>query len=152
MMQGQEKNPLKEQPTRKRSDDTILKEMNVHKERIIRLQDNYADGHIDTQTFQETSNRYQQQLQLLEKEKREISDNESTYQKYLKNGIDLLTDIKRFYNEGDYVVKHAILGSMFPGKLFFEKNNCRTTGLNEALRLILNTSKIQRKKKRTTLQ
>ena len=48
------------------------------------MQDNYADSHIDTQTFQDTSNRYKPQLQLLEKEKGGISDNESTYQKYLK--------------------------------------------------------------------
>ncbi len=74
------------------------------------------------------------------------------YQKYLKNGIDLLTDIKRFYSKGDYSVKQVILSSIFPEKLFLDKNNCRTTRLNEAPSDNKYQQGFQRNKKRTTPQ
>ncbi len=86
----------KEKAPRKKSDDTIIKEITINQEHIKRLQDGYADGVIDAKTFQETSSRYKQQILLLEKEKSEEASNQSTYHQYLKNGIDLLSDVKSF--------------------------------------------------------
>lgn len=56
--------------------------------------------------------------------------------KYCRWGLTLLTHLPIFYERASAAVKKKILGSIFTGKLIFENENYRTTGLNEAVALI----------------
>jgi site-specific DNA recombinase len=59
----------------------------------------------------------------------------------MKKGVDLLSNISVFYQKADAATKKKVLCSIFPENLFFSKEKSRTPRINEAVRLILNTSK-----------
>ncbi len=68
------------------------------------------------------------------------------YSKYMKYGVTLISNLSEYYSLSDLKAKKIILGSIFPEKLKFSKKNYRTTKLNDAFRLIVNTTKDLRKK------
>jgi site-specific DNA recombinase len=133
---------LSEETTiRKRPVDKIENEISQLKIRMNKLEDGFADGHISADVLNNTSGRYRQQIETLKKEMEFNKDDLSLYQQYLGNAVDLLSDIALFYQKADIAVKRKLLGSIFPNNLFFSKEKSRTARINEAVRLILNTSK-----------
>jgi len=52
-------------------------------------------------------------------------------------GMHVLSHVDVYFQQGSIELKQKILGSIFPGKLVFEKGKYRTSGLNPALALIL---------------
>jgi hypothetical protein len=85
--------------------------------------------------------RYRLEIKSLMQELEYNKEDHSLYHQYMKAGIDLLSNIKQFYFNSDASIKRNLLCSIFPEKLFFSKEKSRTPRLNEAVRLILSTSK-----------
>ena len=56
--------------------------------------------------------------------------------KYCRYGISILSDLDVYYQEAMPAVQKKLLGSIFPGKLVFERGKYRTTELNKAVELI----------------
>ena len=56
--------------------------------------------------------------------------------KYCRYGMSLLGNLGFHYQQSSPYVRKKLLGSIFTGKLVFEKGNYPTTGLNEAVALI----------------
>ena len=52
-------------------------------------------------------------------------------------GMNVLSHMDVYFQQGSVELKQKMLGSIFPGKLVFEKGKYRTSGLNPALALIL---------------
>jgi len=75
-------------------------------------------------------------LRLLKREKIDI-----VYSEFLKSGINLITNLKKFYLSADVTSPLRILGSIFPEKLVLEENKSRTPKINEAVLLLLGTVK-----------
>jgi len=72
----------------------------------------------------------------------ETIENQSTqtdYKKFLKSGINLLTNLKKYYVSTDLTSRMRLLSSIFPEKLIFEETKSRTPKINEAVRLMLAT-------------
>ncbi len=126
---------------KKRPKDKIEYEISQLKIRINKLEDGFADGHIGADVLNNTSSRYRQEIEALKKETEFNKHDLSLYQQYLSTAVDLLSDIASFYQKADIFAKRKLLGSIFPENLFFSKEKSRTARLNEAVRLILNTSK-----------
>lgn len=106
-----------------------------------KLEDGFADGHISADVLNNTSSRYRREIDTLKKEIEFNKHDLSLYQQCLGTAVDLLSDIALFYQKADISVKRKLLGSIFPENLFFSKEKSRTARINEAVRLILNTSK-----------
>jgi site-specific DNA recombinase len=126
---------------RKRPVDKIENEISQLKIRMNKLEDGFADGHISADVLNNTSGRYRQDIEILKKEIEFNKKDLSLYQQYLSTAVDLLSNIALFYQKADITVRRKMLGSIFPGNLFFSKEKSRTARINEAVRLILNTSK-----------
>lgn len=50
--------------------------------------------------------------------------------------VKLLNKLDAAYEESDVEIKQRVIGSIFPEKLVYENNKCRTPRLNEAVKLI----------------
>jgi site-specific DNA recombinase len=72
------------------------------------------------------------------------------YKDWLKKGVDLLSNFKKHYQHSNVEQKQQLLGSIFPEKLDFDGNKCRTIRINEVLgHILLIDNKIKSKKKGT---
>ncbi len=56
----------------------------------------------------------------------------------VKAGLHLLENLDQFYASCDIDGKRMLLGSLFTDKLVLGKNECRTAGMNEVLKLLTN--------------
>jgi site-specific DNA recombinase len=117
--------------------------------RINKLQDLYVDGGIDKDTYDQTMLRYN----IDKTEKTALLENFNTdnteYEDWIKNGIDILVNFKKHYQHSDVAQKQQLLGSIFPEKIDFDGSQCRTTRINEVLaHILLIDSKVKSKKKR----
>jgi site-specific DNA recombinase len=68
---------------------------------------------------------------------RQIRSVKRNFEKYLESGINLLTNLNKFYHSADIDIKQQLIGSIFPEKLVFAGGKVRTARINEVLRLIL---------------
>ena len=63
-------------------------------------------------------------------------DSKSNFQKYLDFSFALLANIDRYLDEASLEIKQKMLGSIFPEKLIFEGNKCRTARPTPLLNLL----------------
>ena len=116
-------------------------------ERIEKLQDLYVDGKIEQNQYNETMSRYNNQKRGLNDNLNNIKLQNSEYLGWLKNGVDALSNLRTHYNKSMIREKQQIISSIFPEKFEFDGIKCRTTRINDVLRLILQIDKgLQNKK------
>ena len=130
-----------EDSIKKRPSEKIEQEILRLEQRLQKIQDTYADNEIDLETFIQTSDRYKSRILSLRKELESNSNDKSLYEKYFTNGIDLLSNLTEFFEKANPERKRKILCSTFPENLYFGREKNRTPRINEAILLILNTSK-----------
>ena len=111
-----------------------IEETNV---RIEKLQDLLVDGKIDSNQYSETMTRYSNQKQLLVEEIERLKKVDSDYIKWLKNGVDALSNLKNHYLNSAIREKQQLISSIFPEKFEFNGKKCRTTRINDVLRYML---------------
>jgi site-specific DNA recombinase len=111
-----------------------VKETNV---RIEKLQDLLVDGKIDSNQYSETMSRYSNQKQSLVEEIERLKKVDSDYIKWLKNGVDALSNLKSHYLNSTIRDKQQLISSIFPEKFEFDGKKCRTTRINDVLRYML---------------
>ncbi|WP_338357252.1 hypothetical protein [Yeosuana marina] len=117
-------------------------------QKLIKLQDLFIDGELDRNEFHQAKNRYENLLNEL-KEKEEAQKKKSEILKIYKQGFKKLESIDLQFIESDIENKRRLLGSMFPEKFQFEKNEVRTADINPLLLKISSINKgLQRNKKR----
>ena len=104
---------------KRRSEETISQEILIYQNRITNLQDDYADRKISLEDCQTSIDRYRQKIQALQPETRENKTTQSRYSEFLKSGINLITNLKRFYLLANVTSRIRIPGSIFSEKLIF---------------------------------
>ena len=106
--------------------------------KIERVDEKYIDDGLDKETYK----------RLLSKYKKEISDLQSqilgdtiptTNKNEIENGLGLLTNLRKFYDEASIEIKQKLISSIFPEKLIYQKKTYRTTKPSEILRLLYAT-------------
>jgi len=132
---------------RRKSKDTLQKEVEELEKKLENLDNKFAGDAIDTDTYYRLYGKFNQQLQLLKSELDEERSENAEYNKYLKSGINLLSDLKGYYGKADVNGRKKLLGSIFPENLQLSKSGSRTVRINEALRLMLAVDKGCSKKK-----
>ncbi|WP_394330380.1 recombinase family protein [Siansivirga zeaxanthinifaciens] len=117
-------------------------------ERLEKLQDLFIDGKIDSNDYQKAKIRYETTFnELKDKEKQQTNQNEilNTY----RNGLNKLESIDNLFINSDIDRKRKLIGSIFPKKFQFEKNEVRTADVNPILLKITSVNKgLQGNKKR----
>ncbi len=120
-------------------------------QRLENLQDLLVDGKINPDSFSEAHNRYNLNREEILDKIKELKTTNSQYKIWLKKGIHLLKNLKEHYKNSSVNEKQKLISSIFPENLFFEEKKCRTTRINEVLRLILQIDNDLGNKKRGQL-
>ena len=116
----------------------ILKEnISTQKERLENLQDMLMDGKLSLSDYNSMRGRVDKANSIMEMELAEIRSVKSSWEKFLNQGVHIITNMSEFYRKTDLKGKEQFLSSIFPEKLEIYKNKCRTNRINEVLRLIL---------------
>lgn len=136
----------KKQNTIKRVTDEIDK-LNA---RISKARDLLLSDAIDSKEYKEIKSECENKIIRLEAELTDKSDqqnNSRTISKLLDSAVHALSRLDTLYKEGDIRKKREIISSIFPEKICFDGNECRTFRVNEAARfMFLINSNLQNKK------
>lgn len=73
----------------------------------------------------------------LEGEIATLKETDSTYQLFLKNGFDLLRDMRSSFKNYSPEVKQKVIGSIFPEKMIFDGLKVRTARINEVVAVLM---------------
>lgn len=109
-------------------------------DKLVKLQDLLVDGSIERNDYTEAKKRYEDRLmELKEKEsqQKETNDIPKTY----NQGLKKLESIDSQFIEANIDHKRKLLGSIFPEKFQFEKNEVRTADINPILLKIASINK-----------
>ena len=117
--------------------DQLSKILNDTNSRIEKLQDLFVDGKIEPQEYSDAMSRYKIQINNLKYEIDNLKKVDGDYLKWLKNGVDALSNLKTHYSNSAIRDKQQLLSSIFPEKFIFDGKKCRTTRINDVLRFIL---------------
>lgn len=126
----------------------IIAEINRNIERIDHAQKLMLDGQLDITEYRTIKQKFEAVIKQLEAEIKPQVSTTRDYKQYLDFGFNLLQNIDRVYVSGNTQLKSQILSSILAEKLVFEEKTYRTLVYNEALSLILNTSKALDKNKK----
>ncbi len=99
---------------RKKSKETLQKEVEELEKKLENLDNKFAADALDIDTYYRLYGKFNQQLQLLKSELDEKRSENAEYTKYLKSGINLLADLKGYYQKSGIVDKKKLIGSIFP--------------------------------------
>ena len=105
--------------------------------RIDKLQDLLIDEVLSIADYTKKKDQYQSeldQLNIVLKPKRPLNNE---FKDKLEKGINLLVNAKKTYIKADVLDKQRLLSSIFPEKLEFSNNKCRTPRVNNLLILML---------------
>ena len=109
--------------------------------RIEKLQDLLVDGNIEQNQYSETMKRYTTQKFSLIDQINNINETDNEYLGWLKNGVDALSNLRSCYSKSMIREKQQLISSIFPEKFEFDGKKCRTTRINDVLRLMLQIDK-----------
>ena len=105
------------------------------------LQDRLADNQIGINDYNSVKQRYESQLkEYAEKKKNTVFVSKDVYDQLIFS-FSFLKDLPYFYSEASLDVQQRIIGSIFPERLEFFKNNYRTKRINSVVELISNINK-----------
>jgi site-specific DNA recombinase len=123
--------------------DTDLKniksELLEYAQRVSSLNEKFVADQIDVDTYSTMKKKFDDEVISLKARETIILNQESDFQIYMKKGITLVDNLKRFYQEATLEIKQKIVSSIFPEKLVFDENSYRTSRVNEAFLLLTKT-------------
>ncbi|NOQ73080.1 MAG: hypothetical protein GQ574_13820, partial [Crocinitomix sp.] len=141
----------KEQDTNVQDIPKIKTKIKVEKERIKNLQDLLADRVIGSDDYKDMRGRYSENIKELQKDLKKINQNKKGREQYLMSSLNLIKNLCNTYQTNTTEYKQRLVGSIFPKKLSFDGNQCRTPILQEVLFWVLSHSNGYRAKKNEQL-
>ena len=118
----------------------------LHKEaetitaRLNRIEDKYADGEIDSDTFSRMSRRLSVEISVINEQIKALTTpNHGVIEPNsakLKYSIALIDNMEAYMRDAPVEVKIKLISSMFPDKIEFDGKNYRTKSYNKVLDLI----------------
>lgn len=132
-----------------RSDINQLKtEIETANERLGRARNLLVSGDLDADDYRKIKIETEEKINRLEAKLTAGNSKISNIKPLLNKAISHISQLSKLYEEGSTAAKRKIIGSIFPEKLTYEGFECRTTRINEGLRLmLLFSSKLAAKKK-----
>lgn len=116
--------------------ETVLNKQKTIKESIIEAEDMLLSKKINSDHFSNMVNRLNADLMKLNNEIEVLSTKSDSLKGYVNEGLELLVSLDKLFLEGDYEDKRILAGSLFPKKLFFGNEGCRTAEVNEVAEVL----------------
>lgn len=120
---------------------SLQQQIRAQETRIQVLQDRLIDGTITSEDYSQIKARYESALFDLRNQLKAIAMAESEFSTNFGNSIMLLSNLPEYYVKSDTQAKRQIIGSITPGKMYFENNKVRTSEINQAVKLIATIDK-----------
>lgn len=119
--------------------------------RLENLEDKFVDDLISVESYNRTKSRYDKDLNDLLERKMRLSNQNTSFMEWTKYSFSLMYNLSNYYSTSTLPVKQKIIGSIFPEKLIFDKENYRTAKPNAVLELLsLKVNELPAKTKRLT--
>lgn len=135
------KNGSKSSGDKEESNRELLADIEKNRLRIKNIQKKLADEEISSKDFNEMKSGYEVEIRKMERELQRFRDFDTTFSDQVKFSIEFLTNLPKYYDSGDLIVRQQIIGSIFLEKLIFENNTVRTIRINEVVEFICRTGK-----------
>ena len=136
-----------------RSDtDLLKKQLEETDQRLTRARDLLIAGDLDADDYRKIKIETTDKINRLEVQLTSQNISIKNVDPLLNKALSNISQLDKLYEEASTEGKRKIIGSMFPEKLTFEKNEVRTTKINEAIRLMLLFYKDLNTKKKGTNQ
>lgn len=130
------------------SNTDTIKKINLLKNRLSKLQDLLIDGVMSRDDYNSKNNQYQKELRDLNMELRSNSSNDLELKTKIEKGINIMTNAREIYHNATVIEKQRLISSIFPEKIEFSKNKCRTPRINDLLLyMLLKNNKLSELKK-----
>lgn len=105
--------------------------------KLITLQDKWLDGKTNDADYHSMKERIEKQIRDLKFEQEQILSIDTNFDSKLDFGLNLLSNLDKFFDLMDIETKYYLIGLIFPEKLQFQKNQYQTTKINEFVNTIL---------------
>ena len=92
--------------------------------------------------------RFKEEIQNLKEKLSDLESKETNYTRYLNSGINLLQNLRYYYEAASLPNKQKLIGSIFPESLIIENGKCRTVRENEVIRILKGFEKDLKRKDR----
>ena len=113
--------------------ERITIQIEKNRQRLKNAQVLMLDGEINPTEYKEMKVKLEADLAKLIAEEVQAQNNKGNYEKHIDICVWILKNLDKFYHVADAATKQRIIGSIFDEKLIIEKNNCRTTFINEVV-------------------
>ena len=131
-----------------KSKENVQRKMELLRSKLTRIQDLLSEGKLEYSDYLEMSIRYKDEISKLQESQREEKIETTNLKSDLKQAVNMLSDMKGFYERSDSTGKQKLIGSIFPENLSISENKCRTTRINEVLLRLLMIDKEKGEKKK----
>ncbi len=125
----------------------IEKRIGELRSRMQHVQDEYSLGKIPSEDYLDMKNRFESERKQLEESISSHQSEDKEAKAKLLKCLNAISNLAKLYLVADLDKKQRIAGSIFPEKLFFDGNKCRTQRINEVIRRILMNPSVFSKKK-----
>lgn len=126
---------------------SLQEQIDQQEERLNNLEDMLADKSIAAADYMKMKGKYETNRSNLLSELNVLKGADKELNQLLATGLKQIQNVSGLYNSFDPHRKLRLLGSIFPEKLVFDGEKCRTREINESLRLCLLFDKGLEKKK-----
>jgi DNA invertase Pin-like site-specific DNA recombinase len=127
---------------RKKSIQKSLEEVERLNKRKSFIEEQYMDGLIPAQEYQDLKNNLHTRLFNEKNKLQELQEVLSPFREYLDKQVPMLEDLVGFYKSVDGRTKNKILGCIFSEKLYLEEKKVATPKFTTPIELLLNASKV----------
>ncbi len=114
--------------------------------KLITLQDKWLDGKTNDSDYHSMKERIEKQIRELKFEQEQILSIDTNFDSKLNFGLNLLSNLDKFFAVMDIETKYNMIGLIFPEKLQYQKNQYQTTKINEFVNTILRDNTRYREK------
>jgi len=118
----------------------LQQEIDKNTARLKEAQQMRLDKEMDMEEYKEIKSTYEPIIKNLINQQKDLSQSSMEVSKYIAPCTDLLKNLPGYYSNATLQGKRLIIGSIFSGKLIFEKNYYRTTGVDPVFEEICSTS------------
>ena len=116
---------------------SIVPQIEILEAKLITLQDKWLDGKTNDTDYHSMKERIEKQIRDLKFEQEQILSIDTNFDSKLDFGLNLLSNLDKFFDLMDVETKYYLIGLIFPEKLQFQKNKYQTTKINEFVNTIL---------------
>ena len=92
---------------------------------MLRADEMYVEGNLERDSYARLKQNYLDRRNNREARKRDLADEGSNIDEYLRYGFSLVSNLPGSYKKADLNGKHTFVGSIFPEKLIFENGGYR---------------------------